>query len=79
MGEILVQIAGLPVSDRLRLVQEILKTISADTVSDVDLGLSRGQKEELDRRWAAIQNGTAKTSSWESIETKLNARYGLSN
>lgn len=76
MAELMAQIAQLSVADRLQLLQEILKTISIDTGQVIDYPLSEVQKAELDRRWETVKNGTANTVNWESIESKIEQRYG---
>ena len=79
MADLLLEITRLTIADRIRLVQEILKTVATETEALPPFVLTTAQKNELDCRSDSIANGSAKTVAWESVETKLAERYGLAN
>ncbi len=75
MADLILEITKLSISDRIKLVQEILGTIAKDTDSQ-DFALTDAQRTEIERRLASLANGKAKTISWDKIETALTERYG---
>ena len=78
MAELLAEITKLSLADRIRLVQEILETISEETSAEA-FSLTEAQRAEVERRSNAVKNGDAQPVSWESIKAKLDQRYGTSN
>lgn len=78
MAEILVEIAKMSLADRIRLVQEILQTISEETEIE-SFSLSERQKAEVESRSNALKNGEVQSVSWVSVKSKLDERYGTAN
>jgi putative addiction module component (TIGR02574 family) len=79
MAELLAEINNLTIADRLRLVQEILKTVEFETSDTSVFELTKKQQIELDHRWESVLNGSANLVSWDSVEEKLAKRYEISN
>ncbi len=78
MAELITTIAKLSIAERIRLVQEILSTISAEATQDqTSFNLTQKQLAEVEKRSISIANGTAKTVSWSAVETALIERYDL--
>jgi putative addiction module component (TIGR02574 family) len=77
MAELITTISKLSIADRIRLVQEILATISKETAGQEEVGLTDAQLIEIEKRSKSIANGTAKTKSWDAIEAALIERYDL--
>ncbi|HHH50243.1 MAG TPA: hypothetical protein ENK52_04615, partial [Saprospiraceae bacterium] len=71
------QISKLSVLERIKLVQDILSTISKEAVKESDFEFSITELKEIESRSSSIQNGTAKTTSWDEIESSLKECYGL--
>lgn len=62
----------LSVEDRLQLVQEIWDSIEAEDVER--LPLTEAQKQELDRRVAALDANPEAVTPWEEVEARAWAR-----
>ena len=77
MAELIATISKLSIADRIRLVQEILSTISKETAGQEDTELTNAQLIEIEKRSKSIANGTAKTKSWDAIKSALIERYDL--
>ena len=78
MAELIATITKLSIADRIRLVQEILSTISEETTPVKEgFELTKEQLKEVQKRSIAITKGTAKTVSWDAIEATLIERYEL--
>ena len=75
MSKLISEISKLSVPDRIQLVQAILTTIAEDAKKEKEYVLTADQLEEVEKRSAALLNGTVKGVSWDSIETKLIRRY----
>ena len=73
MPELILEITKLSIAERIKLVQEILGTIAKDTDSQ-DFVLTDAHRTEIERRSASLAHGTAKTVSWNKIETALTER-----
>ncbi|HEV7672663.1 MAG TPA: addiction module protein [Thermoanaerobaculia bacterium] len=65
------EIEMLTVDERIDLVQAIWDGIAAETES---LELSEGEKPELDRRIAELDEQPANVRTWEEIKTRVRAR-----
>jgi putative addiction module component (TIGR02574 family) len=63
----------LPVDERLRLIGDLSDSIPAQEVQ-----LSPEWMEEIERRSAEIDAGTAKLEDWESVRERLFHRVNLS-
>lgn len=77
MGELIASISRLSIADRIRLVQEILNTISDETETQKKALVTDQQWKEIKKRSEAITNRTAKTTSWDIIDAALTKRYDL--
>ncbi len=77
MAELIATIAKLSIADRIRLVQEILATISVEIESQAEIGLTKDQLKEVEKRSLSITKGTANAVSWDAVEAALIERYGL--
>lgn len=77
MANLIAEISKLSILERIQLVQEILATISSEARNSEDFQLTKSQILEMESRSESLKNGTAKSVSWDSIESKLTARYGL--
>ena len=73
MADLILEITKLSITDRIKLVQEILGTIAKDADSQ-SFTLNDAQQAEIERRSASLANGKAKTISWDKIETALTER-----
>lgn len=78
MSELIAEIAKLNLRDRIWLVQEILQTIAADTNGE-KFALTDAERQELDRRSAAVRHGEVSPVSWENVMVKLAQRYAVQN
>ena len=78
MTELIAEISKLSVQERILLVQEILQTISEEAGAGT-FTLTEAQRQELNKRSAAFQNGEVATVSWDTVKAKLAERYGASN
>jgi putative addiction module component (TIGR02574 family) len=61
----------LSLAERLQPVQEIWDSVAA---SAEQLPLTQAQREELDRRLAALQANPGKVTPWEEVEARALAR-----
>lgn len=61
------QAVQLPVSDRLRLIDELASTVPDDQPPQ----LSREWLDEINRRAAELDSGAVKPDSWEEVHKKL--------
>lgn len=77
MAELIATISKLSIADRIRLVQEILATISVEIESQAEVGLTKDQLKEVEKRSLSITKGTASTVSWDAVEAALIERYGI--
>ena len=66
--ELVAEILGLPVADRVRLVEAIWDSISAVPEA---LPLTEWQKEELDRRLADLEANPEAGSSLEEVFARI--------
>lgn len=72
MSDLLDEIAKLTIAERIQLVQAILDTIAQENSDE----LSQENLQEIKARSESVQNGTARTISWEAIQAKITERYG---
>ena len=63
----------LNIAERLQLVQEIWDSIAP---SVEQLALTQPQRDELDRRLAALEANPTNVIPWEEVETRALARFG---
>jgi len=63
----------LPVSERLRLIDEL----AASVPDDQPPALGAAWLAEIERRSAEIDAGTIDTEDWTAIRARLFARHGL--
>jgi putative addiction module component (TIGR02574 family) len=59
-------------AERLRLIDALWEDVS----DDAELPLHQDWAAELERRVAALQAGTAKTTPWETVRAEALARIG---
>ncbi len=69
MANLISEISKLSIFERIKLVQDILATISEETDKEKDFQLTKDQVFEMESRSDSIKKGTAKTITWESIES----------
>ena len=62
----------LPTAERLRLIEALWNSVPAD----VDIPLHAEWEEELTRRVANLENGTATTIPWTTVREEALARIG---
>jgi putative addiction module component (TIGR02574 family) len=62
----------LPTDDRLRLIEALQQTVSADA----DLPIHPEWESELERRVAAVKDGSATMIPWSTIRDEALARIG---
>jgi putative addiction module component (TIGR02574 family) len=62
----------LSVAERLQLVQEIWDSVAA---SVEQLPLTQAQRDELDRRVAALEANPTNVIPWEEVEASALARF----
>ena len=62
------EIRGLPVSDRLELVERIWDSIIED---QQQFQLTDAQRAELDRRLAAHETSPNRGTAWETVKARL--------
>ena len=65
------EILDLPVSDRLRVVEEIWESIVAAPES---LPVPQSQRAELDRRLKLHQENPEDATTWETVRSRLQDR-----
>ena len=71
--EALVQQAlSLTARERLRLATELLDSVQGRAGPDIELAW----EEEIRRRMAEVDAGTAKGRAWDEIKNDFNSRYG---
>jgi putative addiction module component (TIGR02574 family) len=68
----LVEIAGLPVSERIRLVQAIWDTIALEEAFP---DLTEKQKQDLDRRVAELNANPDNVLTWEQIKAQVRISF----
>jgi putative addiction module component (TIGR02574 family) len=66
-------ISGLTVPEKLQLVEDLWDDIAAHPDA---VPLKEWQREELDRRKAALQRDPCSGSDWETVKQRIRARYG---
>lgn len=62
----------LSTDDQLRLIETLWNSVPAD----VEIPLHPDWEQELSRRVASIENGTARTIPWSTIRDEALARIG---
>ncbi|MEG3848112.1 addiction module protein [Microcoleus sp. herbarium19] len=65
------QIVSLSVQDRIRLVQAILESISAEQVHP---DLTEFQKQEIDRRIDDSKTNPENVLTWEEVKASIKSR-----
>ena len=63
---------SLPVAERLKMIEELWDSIDAESADA--LPVPEWQKEEIDRRLAALEDGTSVGISWEEARRKITSR-----
>ena len=66
---------GLPLSERIELVEALWESIIQD---GYEPELTTAQTEELDRRLAAHERNPDDVVPWETVKAELESRYGKS-
>jgi len=66
---------GLPLSERIELVEALWESIIQD---GYEPELTTAQAEELDRRLAAHENNPDDVVPWETVKADLESKYGKS-
>jgi putative addiction module component (TIGR02574 family) len=64
-------VRSMSIAERILLVEKISDDIAEDAAA---LQLSEAQKQELDRRIAAIEADPNRGSSWEDVKARLRQR-----
>ncbi len=77
MSELITNIFKLSRIEQITLAQLILDNIASEEQENTNSWLTQEVKNELDSRSAAIKNKTAKLSSWEEVQNKINDKYGF--
>jgi putative addiction module component (TIGR02574 family) len=77
MADLLDSIFKLSKVEQITLVQLILDNVAVDGEENPNPWLTNEVKEELDRRSAAIKEGTATLHSWETVQNSINEKYGF--
>ncbi len=65
------QALSLPSAERLSLARRLLESAEPE----IDDEIERAWEEEIERRIAEIDNGTAKGRSWKEIKQDFDARF----
>jgi len=63
----------LSTAERFQLVQELWDSIASEAEQ---MPLSESQKQELDRRLAALEANPERVVAWEEVEARIMARLG---
>ena len=66
MGKAAVDIESLTAEQKLELIDELWTSLSAD-----DLDLTDGQRQELDRRLARLEQEGPIGPTWESVRAEM--------
>ena len=74
MEELLKRIMELPILERMDLITEVILSISKEYEA-----LSAGQKDELEARHKALEDGKTGKRNWEEVQDELNKWYGIDN
>lgn len=69
--DLLDDLLELSVSERILLVESLWESIAAQPE---DISMTDAQREELDRRLAALDRGDMRTASWEEVKQRLHHR-----
>ncbi len=77
MSELVIEISKLSILERLRLIQEIIKSIESDSVLEMSGNLTIAQENEIESRSAALENGELLTVSWQNVQAKIKQKYGI--
>jgi putative addiction module component (TIGR02574 family) len=64
---LLEQVLNLPEHDRAQIATRLLESLDAETQNDVD----EAWAEEIERRCAAVDAGTLKTSDWKDVRARI--------
>ena len=65
------EIRQLPVSERLRLIEEIWDSL--DTEAD-HLPIPDWHREEIDKRLDALENATSVGASWDEVHRRITGK-----
>jgi putative addiction module component (TIGR02574 family) len=68
MSRVPTSILELPAEERVELAQEIWESVVEHPEA---LPLTRGQREELERRWQAFEQRPDEGESWEDVKRSL--------
>lgn len=79
MSELITNIFKLSRIEQITLAQLILDNIATEEQENANSWLTIEVKQELDKRSEAIKNKTAKLTSWEEVQNKINNKYGFDN
>lgn len=69
--DILDDLLELSVSERILLVESLWESIA---IQPEDVPMTDAQREELDRRLAALERGELGTASWGDVKRRLQNR-----
>lgn len=69
--QIKIEIDGLELSEKLLLVEDLWDSIAA---SNSELTMPEWQKEELNRRYKAYQQGKLELHDWKSVHEELRGK-----
>jgi putative addiction module component (TIGR02574 family) len=69
-AKLLEQAKGLPVEERIELVEAIWDTVAEDADAE-RLGIPESHRRELDRRLADLEANPDDVSPWEEVRARL--------
>jgi putative addiction module component (TIGR02574 family) len=70
--QIIEEISGMGLSEKLLLVEDIWDSIAAD---NSEIPMPTWQKRELDRRYKEYEEGRLELHGWEEVHKDLREKY----
>jgi len=70
--EIIHEINGLNISEKLHLVEDIWDSIAE---GNAELPMPEWQKHELEKRYCEFKNGNVELHGWQTVHEELRAKY----
>ena len=71
-GDIIKEIGGFGLSEKLMLVEDLWDSIAQD---NAELPLPEWQKKELDHRYSSYKEGKIGLHEWEGVHEELRNKY----
>ncbi len=72
LEQIKAEINRLPLSDKLRLVEDTWDSIAANAS---ELPMPEWQRQELDKRYKEYQEGNVELHDWQSVHESIRDKY----